>query len=332
MRVLTVLVTLLVVCTPSARADIALSSPKIDAERGLAMSLTATVSVPALGHDVGTVEIDATATAPANVSWLSIAGATGPVTPPVDVPFTITVTVPAGAAGRQYAFSLGARADGADIGNATLVVEVGAGLLNPAVSQPSFVARWKESRLIGGLRVRGASPAAGRLTIQISPKGGKLLRRQVYQIAPGSFSRLVNLPGSVPPGRYTVSAALALNPAPPIGPASFARSWTVDLAPPPEGYVDKAWISGLPQGPAALSFATGTRVLYASFHFAYRPRTGAVTTTWYQPDGTPTRAVAKPRAQLVQGSVQSTPLASGRWRCVVRVDGVAVGETSVRIS
>jgi hypothetical protein len=325
------LVTLLVVSAPSAHADIALSSPEIGADPGLATSLTATVSVPAVGHDVGTVEIDATATAPASVSWLGIAGTTGPVTPPVDVPFTVTVTVPAGAAGGQYAFSLGARADGADIGNATLVVEVGAGQLKLVVSQPNFVARWKESRLIGGVRVTGASPAAGSLTIRISPKGGKLLRRQVYPITPESFSRVVNLPGSVPPGMYTVSAALALNPAPLVGPASFARSWTIDLAPPPEGYVDKAWISGLLSGPAALTFPTGTRVLFASFHFAYRPRAGAVTTTWYLPDGTPTRAVAKPRAQLVQGSVQSTPLASGRWRCVVRVDGVAVAETSARI-
>jgi hypothetical protein len=194
------------------------------------------------------------------------------------------------------------------------------------------VARWKESRLIGGVKVAGASPAAGSLTIRISPKGGKLLRRQVYPITPGSFSRVVNLPGSVPPGMYTVSAALALTPAPPVGPASFTRSWIIDLAPPPEGYVDKAWISGLSRGPAALSFAAGTRVLYASFHFAYRPRAGAVTTTWYQPDGTPTRAVAKPRAQLVQGYVEDTPLASGRWRCVIRVNGVAVSETSVRIS
>jgi hypothetical protein len=296
------------------------------------MSLTATVSVPAGGHDVGTVDIDPSATTPATVSWLSIAGTAGPVTPPVDVPFTITVTVPAGTAGGQYSFSLGARADGADIGNATLVVEVGAGLRKLVVSPPSFVATWRESRLIGGVRVKGASPAAGSLTIQISPKGGKLLRRQVYPITPGSFNRLVTLPGSAPPGSYTVSAALLLNPAPPVGPASFARSWAIDLAPPPEGYVDKAWISGLSRGPAASSFAKGTRVLYASFHFAHRPRAGAVTTTWYLPDGTPTRAVAKTRAQLVQGSVESAALASGHWRCVVRVDGVAVAETSARIS
>ena len=106
----------------------------------------------------------------------------------------------------------------------------------------------------------------------------------------------------------------------------------IDLAPPPEGYVDKAWMSGLSRGSGASRFPTGTHVLFASFHFAYRPRAGAVTMTWYPPNGTPSRAVAKPRATFVQGSAQSAALASGLWRCVVRVDGVAVAETSARVN
>jgi hypothetical protein len=317
---------------PHAAASITLSSTTLVAQRGLTSSLTAIVSVPAVGHNVGNVHIDAAAP-PAQSSWIEIDGATGPVSPPVDVPFTITVSVPQNAPDGVYPFPLVARADGADVGDVTLVVEVGAGALQLGFTPPTFEASWKESRLLGGLAIRGTTPVAGGLTIQIRPKGGKLFRSRVYPVAPGHFTRVVHLQPNVQPGSYQVWAALVLTGATATGQKSLARSWFVRLQPPAQGYVDHAWISGLQHGPASLEFPSGARSLFAAFHFSFLPKAGApITTTWYPPSGGPTASVAKPRASFVQGYVvNSTPLAAGRWRCVLRVGGVLVSETSVRV-
>jgi hypothetical protein len=101
------------------------------------------------------------------------------------------------------------------------------------------------------------------------------------------------------------------------------------------GRVDHAWMSRLPDGaPVASSFPHGTKALYASFHFGRVPAigSGAITTTWYEPDGTRTPSVSKRRRSLVRAFVRgSAALPAGRWRCVLRIDGDVVREINVRV-
>ncbi len=104
-------------------------------------------------------------------------------------------------------------------------------------------------------------------------------------------------------------------------------------SPATRGRVDKSWISVLAHGAASRAFPPGTMALYASFHFRKLPaRGGRMTTTWYGPDGAATPTVSKARTTLVRAFVKSTAaLPKGRWRCVLRVNGVEASETSVRI-
>jgi hypothetical protein len=98
------------------------------------------------------------------------------------------------------------------------------------------------------------------------------------------------------------------------------------------GRIDKAWVSRSAGGHAAHVLAHGTRTLYASFHFARLPASGTITTVWYEPNGKATRAVPKRRTSTVRAFVKSTgALPRGLWRCVLRVNGVDLRDTSVRV-
>jgi FlgD Ig-like domain len=105
------------------------------------------------------------------------------------------------------------------------------------------------------------------------------------------------------------------------------------ISPATRGHVDKSWISVLAHGTASRTFPHGTKALYASFHFGRLPtRGGRLTTTWYEPDGSATPTVSKGRTTLVRAFVKSaSALPMGRWRCVLRINGVEVSETSVRV-
>jgi hypothetical protein len=52
----------------------------------------------------------------------------------------------------------------------------------------------------------------------------------------------------------------------------------------PQGYVDKAWIKTVEEGPPAAAIAAGA--LCVTFHLASRLVSRAVTKTWIQPGGT----------------------------------------------
>jgi uncharacterized repeat protein (TIGR01451 family) len=72
------------------------------------------------------LEVASVTPSPADASWISFdPTVSGPVTPPADLNFTLTATVPPGTPAGTYAFDIVARADGADIGHQSLTVVVG---------------------------------------------------------------------------------------------------------------------------------------------------------------------------------------------------------------
>lgn len=71
------------------------------------------------------LEVASATPAPAAASWVSFSPtAVGPVTPPLDELFTVTINVPAATAPGTYTFDIAGLADGADIGHKSVVVFV----------------------------------------------------------------------------------------------------------------------------------------------------------------------------------------------------------------
>jgi hypothetical protein len=91
----------------------------------------------------------------------------------------------------------------------------------------------------------------------------------------------------------------------------------------------------VPNGPAALRLRGARRAVYATFVFASLPRRGPITISWVPPGGKETPGADKPRERTVTGGAvmraAGAHLARGRWRARLRVHGVLVAETAVRI-
>jgi hypothetical protein len=322
---------MLVVAPPSASAGLVVPT-RVVVVPGVAK--TADVEVTAVGGTpvVGDVHIEVSAEAPASMDWLAIPGPVGQVTRLTNVIFALTLTVPVGVPDGQYLFHVRGVCDGVSEGSLTMIVAVGAAGLPMALDAPVFEIRPHPGRLAGVLRLTGTTPDPGTLTTLIVSKGN-LLRRYRWALVPGGFARTLRLDLIAPPGKYSVRTTLARNrQAHEDWTITTSRSLSTVVAAPVQGLVDKAWISGRAGGPATPAFRIGTQALYASFHFAFVPRHGSITTTWYQPDGTPTRSVTKFRLSFVRGFVRSAAaLTPGRWRCVLMVDGVTVAQASTQI-
>ncbi len=312
---------------PGANADsVRLVSDTLVAQAGVPATLSGTVVLDTPRPVVNALVITGYAGMPASPSWITVDVPQGPFTPRTEVPFTAVVSLPAKTRDGRFAFGVVAEADGAPAGRAEFVVEVGVGARPLVMRKPALTANSMPRSLVASLEVSGFSPMPGQLFVNARGPTTRFGRRK-YKISVGEFSRTILLPFQ--PGEYSVFVLLRSSGSV-LG--SLSRSFQLHLAPPPEGYVDDAWISGKALGRAATHFRRGTVALYATFHYKYLPQRGPITTTWYLPDGSPTRAVVKHRAQFVRGFVKATgSLNPGRWRCVLRVGGVVVGERDVYI-
>jgi hypothetical protein len=312
----------------NARADLTVSTGSITAVPGVATTVSAAVTVVTPGVSASRVGILASAAPPATSDWVVVSGATGPATSPIDAAFSITITVPAGTKDGDYAFTLMGTLDGVAAGTASLDVHVGP-TRSSAFRAPRLLrATWANGRLRARVTIGGVFVTAGHLVVVVND-GQAPTQRASFVVAAGSFARTLALRSDFPPGAIRIVQTFDSNM---TGIRELVSTDDENLAPPRAGYVDHASMQARAGGAAASSFARGTRVLFASFHFANVPSAGEVATTWYEPDGSTTPSVAKPRSSVVTGFVRaSTALAPGRWRCVIRVDGVQVGEVSARI-
>jgi hypothetical protein len=84
------------------------------------------------------------------------------------------------------------------------------------------------------------------------------------------------------------------------------------------------------------SLPRGTREISVRFGFAVRPHPGQpVTVTWYGPDG---RRLGPPKAKSDEPEIETfvrttgkQGLATGKWRCILRVGNVPVRTVIVAI-
>ncbi|HEX5617365.1 MAG TPA: PKD domain-containing protein [Solirubrobacteraceae bacterium] len=211
-------------------------------------------------------------------------------------------------------------------------------VVNPAVTLQSARLRgkFKRSRLRGkvALVVTGRLAAGGdrRLTVRLRgplrPKGkvGSVTAGELT-VAPGSFARTVKLRrrarARLLPGRYRAVIA---------GPGLAQGADRFQIAAPPEGVVLSKKISTSAHGRSILRI-TRTKALWASFRFAdAAPARRDLTAEWYPP-GHRTPAATNPvgRSKPFTFWKQTSDLATGRWRVVLRAGRRIVDSVSVRV-
>jgi hypothetical protein len=198
-----------------------------------------------------------------------------------------------------------------------------------AVSSAALVGTWRQSMFSGSLVVAGHIDAGPRAVLRLS---GGFARQTVEFKRPapaGAFRWRLRLPRGLLPGEYELRLRAGDASSPVV-----ARPRGVTLAAPPEGVAARAFVSAARGGPPVTVVHAGTRELWARFDLAALPREGALTVTWYGPDGLASAPpVGKPARSLVESFVRASrgALRPGTWRCTLRAGDVVVASAEARV-
>jgi hypothetical protein len=195
-------------------------------------------------------------------------------------------------------------------------------LAQSALTTTRFSAKWKVSRVSGTLLVGGSAPRAGTYAIDMS-KGKKRRMHVSYTLPAGVFSKKLKLPATLVPGSYHAALLPAATNVQPS-----ARD--VRLAAPASGVVDVAFLSGARNGTSARTL-TGATTIWASFHFAARPK-GKLLLTWYRIGKKRVRlgATSKDSAVKVVSYLRSAQPFVGTYQAVLSRKGVVIARASVK--
>ena len=190
------------------------------------------------------------------------------------------------------------------------------------LTSAKFAGKWKVSRVTGTLKVAGVTPRAGSYAINVF-KGKTRKIHVVFNLAAGAFTRTLKLPVKFLPGTYNVSLV-------PGDAQVKGASRTASLAAPASGVVDVAFLSGARNGTAARTL-TGASTIWASFHFAAKPK-GKLTLTWYRIGKKRVRlgATSKDSAVKVVSYLRNAKPFVGRYQAVLSRKGVVIARASVR--
>jgi len=206
------------------------------------------------------------------------------------------------------------------------------GATPPVVTASSISGRYTSRVLVARLRLKGTASAPGRFVVRLTRVSGPRVSgfataaRLTFVVRKaGPVSPNLSLPKRLAPGRYRVS----------VGGVSVAgKAGLVTIARPAAGLLTRAFGSAAANGPAAVSFPSGRRVIYGNFVFGLVPTRGPVTTEWTGPDGATSGRVGRPRVRSVAGFVRRSgqaPLPPGRYTCTLRVAGKAIATVTLRI-
>jgi hypothetical protein len=229
------------------------------------------------------------------------------------------------------------------VGVAVLAVFLCFGLAAQAQTPPAATvtlknatinAKWKESWLTGSVKFSGNVTAVSTLRVTIRPKGGGKVADAVDlpDVQPGLFGGTLTLPNRLLPKRYTVTVTGTSN-----GVQLRPSRRDVKLLAPPEGVVDKAFVSAVKGGKPALTLR-GRRVkMFARFHFVAPPKTRKLWAYWIRPDFKKVfEAKNKPyKVNTDTFVVDNTGagLTKGVWFCYMRSSsGTIIKKVRVRIA
>ena len=192
-----------------------------------------------------------------------------------------------------------------------------------ALTSAKFTARWKVSRVKGTLTLVGIAPRTGTYAFDVF-KGKKRKIHVTTTINAGPFTRKIKLPAKFLPGTYSISLV-------PSDTQVTGASRSAKLAAPASGVVDVAFLSGARNGTAARTL-TGARRIWASFHFASRPK-GTLTLTWYhltRKKHIRIGSTRKSSATKVVSYLSIGKVFAGTYQAVLRRKGVVIARVSVK--
>jgi hypothetical protein len=187
------------------------------------------------------------------------------------------------------------------------------------------------------IRFRGSVDAPAKLSAILKPldRPGIVTARLDFDVPQsGSFTEKLKLPPRPLPGGYSlrlvgVSATEQLDPA----------SLDVQIPAPPEGVLDKAEVSGNPNGPWLMYNGSSGPALHGQFkdlwmrfHFLYPPSGKTVellwTLRWHRVVG----HVCRRYQNVIETHAGATsPLPVGIWRVVLKIDGRVAKQMDVRL-
>jgi hypothetical protein len=201
-------------------------------------------------------------------------------------------------------------------------VAVTVGNAQATLSSARFAVKWNRSRVKGTLTVSGAAPRAGTYAIDVSLGKSRKLHSS-FTLPAGAFSRRLTLPAKFLPGTYHIVLT-------PADTQVTAASVDAKLAAPASGVVDTAFMSGQRNGTSARTL-TGTKTIWASFHFAARAK-GKLTMTWYKLGKKRVRlgSTTKDPSTKVVSYIRSGVDFKGTYQAVLSRKGVVVAQVSVK--
>jgi hypothetical protein len=314
---------------PAALADVTVSVPELTIAPGESDAGIVSVNLGEV-PDVADVhpEVRAASTGAA-AAWVTFnPPSLADVAPPTQAPFQFLVAVPVGTLPGSYTFTLGGRADGADVGQADVVVKV-TGDAPLTLTAPVVKPVWKGGFFAGTIDVRGKTGAPQQLKLVITGLKGKHVAEQDIQLkGTGAFHHTFKLPRWVLPGAFGISATASLSTG-----TSVTQQRSVTLAGPPEGIVRRATPSGSRAGPAQAKLPKTARQAWVRFRFASKPAAKKVVATWYFPNGTRAGDKVFDYSPILDATVSNPggPLPPGRWRCVLHIGNQVVSAVSVTI-
>jgi hypothetical protein len=201
-------------------------------------------------------------------------------------------------------------------------VSVTVGSPQATLTSATFAGKWKVSRVTGSLTVVGTVPRAGTYSFDVLKGTSRKIHVSTKITAAGAFTRKITLPVKFLPGTYHV--ALLPGDAQVKGAARDAS-----LAAPVSGVVDVAFLSGARSGTAARTL-TGATTIWASFHFAAKPK-GTLTLTWYRVGKKAVRigSTRKSVATKIVSYLRIGKTFAGTYQAVLSRKGVVIARASV---
>jgi Tol biopolymer transport system component len=200
-----------------------------------------------------------------------------------------------------------------------------------AVTGATFRVRWRESRLLGVLEVRGQVPGVARIQLALR-RGKRIYVAAGLNLAEGGFTKRLALPRDLLPGPYVLDVTAAGSPT-----ELTRQSLPLRLAAPPEGVVREAWASTTVGGPRLERIPASNSIAFAHFRFSALPRRGRqLVTTWLVNGKRPPGAIPRPKSRrsLVIAFIEAegAPLPRGRFTCVLTAGKTVVKRLMFRVS
>jgi hypothetical protein len=207
------------------------------------------------------------------------------------------------------------------------------------VASAATNASWRQGWLKRGATVsfRGRVAAASTLTAVLRPiaRPGIVTAKADFEVTRGgAFTKRVRLPPRPLPGRYRlrISGASGTTDLKPV-------ELTVTIPTPPEGVLDRAQVSITPNGPWLLYESNSPPVIHGShkelwmrFRFLSAPTGKHIEIVWKMKWHTVVGKVAKRYKDTLDTFCKSgSPLPSGHWNVVLKIDGRVAKQMDVLI-